>query len=160
MSARRRTSTARPFQQAHLWCTHLRASTSTPPCTPIHGNSILRGRNPKPSSPIWDGVEVRLYSTFTKDHPALLTDNICRAGAIGRVPCLGARLAKLTLKLLTALLLVDFDFDTVDASGQIADLPPIPNWNDTLSCRPAQDQFFLKYKRLDSSYWSSETRPL
>ncbi|KAI0252466.1 cytochrome P450 [Lactifluus subvellereus] len=78
----------------------------------------------------------------------------------GRVTCLGARLARLSIKLLTALLLVDFDFDTVDASGRIADPPPIPNWNDALSCRPAQGQFFLKYKRLDSSYWSSETRPL
>jgi Cytochrome P450 len=79
---------------------------------------------------------------------------------VGRVTCLGARLARLTIKLVAALILVDFDFDTVDASGRIADPPPIPNWNDAFACRPAQGQFFLKYKRLDSSYWSSEIRPL
>ncbi|KAH9973851.1 cytochrome P450 [Lactifluus volemus] len=78
----------------------------------------------------------------------------------GAVTCLGARLARLTIKLVAALLLVDFDFDTVDASGRIADPQPIPNWNDAFACRPAQGQFFLKYKRLDSSYWSSEIRPL
>jgi hypothetical protein len=76
------------------------------------------------------------------------------------VTCLGSRLARLTIKLLTALLLVDFDFDTVDASGQIADLPPTPNWNDVLMCQPVQGKFFLKYKRLDSSYWSSEIHSL
>lgn len=76
--------------------------------------------------------------------------------------CLGSRLARLEIKLIAALLLVDFDFDTVDVGGQIADPPPKPNWNDTSTGRPAQDQFFLKYKRLDSSdsYWSSGSGPL
>ncbi|KAH9998593.1 cytochrome P450 [Russula vinacea] len=39
-----------------------------------------------------------------------------------------------------------FDFDTVDVSGRIVDSPPKPNWNDPVTCRPAQGQFFLKYK--------------
>jgi len=86
----------------------------------------------------------------------------------GRVTCLGSRLARLKIKLLTALLLVEFDFATVDASGRIADPPPRPNWNDNFKCRPAQGQFFLKYKRRDSdpsepsgsSSFSPENGPL
>jgi len=73
------------------------------------------------------------------------------ARGVGRVACLGSRLATLTIKLLAALVLLDFDFDTVDAGGRIADPAPEPNWNDELTCRPARDQFFLKYRRLDSS---------
>jgi len=65
--------------------------------------------------------------------------------------CLGSRLAKLQVKLLAALLLMDFDFETVDESGRIANPPPKPNWNDALTGRPALGQFFLKYRRLDSS---------
>ena len=68
----------------------------------------------------------------------------------GGTTCLGSRLARLNIKLLSALLLVDFDFDTVDAGGRVAELPPKPNWNDPVTCRPVQGQFFLKYKRLDT----------
>jgi cytochrome P450 len=75
----------------------------------------------------------------------------CLARGVGRVACLGSRLATLTIKLLAALVLSDFDFDTVDAGGRIADPAPEPNWNDELTCRPARGQFFLKYRRLDSS---------
>ena len=71
--------------------------------------------------------------------------------ALGRTTCAGSRLARLNIKLISALLLMDFDFDTVDASGRIVDSPPKPNWNDLGSCRPAQGQFFLKYRRLDNS---------
>ncbi|KAI0000216.1 cytochrome P450 [Russula compacta] len=79
-------------------------------------------------------------------------DNLAYLGwGGGRVTCLGSRLARLEIKLLAALLLVDFDFDTVDVGGRIADPPPKPNWNDTSTGRLAQGQFFLKYKRLDSS---------
>ncbi|KAF8462100.1 cytochrome P450 [Russula ochroleuca] len=68
----------------------------------------------------------------------------------GRTTCIGSRLARLNIKLIAALLLVDFDFDTVDVSGRIVDSPPKPNWNDPVTCRPAQGQVFLKYKRLDN----------
>ena len=74
---------------------------------------------------------------------------------LGRTTCLGSRLARLNIKLLSALLLMDFDFDTVDASGRIVDSPPKPNWNDLFGCRPTQGQFFLKYRRLDNSEHSS-----
>ncbi|KAH9057069.1 cytochrome P450 [Lactarius deliciosus] len=63
----------------------------------------------------------------------------------GRVTCPGSRTAKLTMKLVTALLLLDFDFDTIDESGRIADPHPTPNWNDDLA---VQGHFFLKCKRI------------
>ena len=65
---------------------------------------------------------------------------------------MGSRLARLNAKLITALLLVDFDFDTVDESGQIVDSEsaPKPDWNDPFSCQPVQGRFFLKYTRLDN----------
>jgi cytochrome P450 len=69
---------------------------------------------------------------------------------LGRTTCIGSRLARLNIKLITALLLMDFDFDTVDAGGRVVDSPPRPNWNDPFGCRPAQSQFFLKYRRLDN----------
>jgi sterol 14-demethylase len=82
----------------------------------------------------------------------------------GRVTCLGSRLARLKIKLLAALILTDFDFETVDASGRVANPPPKPDWNDPLTCKPAFGKFFLKYKRLDSSgplsYGSSEAGAL
>jgi hypothetical protein len=77
------------------------------------------------------------------------------------VTCLGSRLATLEMKLLAALVLMDFDFETVDASGRIANPPPKPDWNDHRTCRPVLGRFFLKYKRLDSSeepssHWPSD----
>ena len=70
---------------------------------------------------------------------------------IGRTVCMGQRLARLNIKLVTALLLMEFDFDTVDVGGQIvnSDSAPKPDWNNHSSCRPAEGQFFLKYRRLD-----------
>jgi hypothetical protein len=63
------------------------------------------------------------------------------------------RLARLNIKLLVALLLMDFEFDTVDVGGKIvdSDSTPKPDWNDSdpLGCRPVEGQFFLKYTRLD-----------
>ena len=65
---------------------------------------------------------------------------------------MGQRLARLNIKLTTAMLLMDFDFDTVDVGDRIvdSDSAPKPNWNDPFSCKPAQGQFFLKYRRLDN----------
>jgi hypothetical protein len=75
--------------------------------------------------------------------------------ALGRTTCAGSRLARLNIKLISALLLMDFDFDTVDASGRFVDSPPKPDWNDFGGCRPAQGQFFLKYRRVNNSERSS-----
>ena len=64
---------------------------------------------------------------------------------------MGSRLARLNIKLITAPLLIDFDFETVDVGGRIvdSDSAPAPDWNDPLS-QPVQGQFFVKYGRLDN----------
>jgi hypothetical protein len=71
---------------------------------------------------------------------------------LGRTTCVGMRLARLNTKLISALLLMDFDFDTVDAGGRIVDSnsAPKPNWNDPLGVRPVEGQFSVKYTRLDN----------
>ncbi|KAH9011757.1 cytochrome P450 [Lactarius hengduanensis] len=81
---------------------------------------------------------------FDPTRPQLQAESYVGWGG-GRMTCPGLRTAKLTMKLVTALLLLDFDFDTVDESGRIADPHPIPNWNDELAVR---GQFFLKCKRM------------
>ncbi|KAH8987858.1 cytochrome P450 [Lactarius akahatsu] len=86
---------------------------------------------------------------FDPTRPQLQADSAYVGWGGGRVTCLGSRTARLTMKLVTALLLLDFDFDTVDENGRIADPHPIPNWNDDLACRPVRGQFFLKHKSLD-----------
>lgn len=52
---------------------------------------------------------------------------------------------------MVALLLMDFDFDTVDVGGNIvdSDSAPKPDWNDPLGCRPVEGPFFLRYTRLE-----------
>ncbi|KAH8980859.1 cytochrome P450 [Lactarius hatsudake] len=71
---------------------------------------------------------------FDPARPQLQADSYVGWGG-GKVTCPGSRTAKLTMKLITALLLLDFDFDTVDQSGRIADPHPIPDWNDALACK-------------------------
>ncbi|KAH9061072.1 cytochrome P450 [Lactarius vividus] len=71
---------------------------------------------------------------FDPTRPQLQANSAYVGWGGGRVTCLGSRTARLTMKLVTALLLLDFDFDTVDESGRIADPHPIPNWNDDLAC--------------------------
>ena len=50
---------------------------------------------------------------------------------LGRTTCLGSRFALLNIKLVTRLLLMDFEFDTVDADDRIVDShsAPKPDWN-------------------------------
>jgi hypothetical protein len=75
---------------------------------------------------------------------------------VGGTTCIGSRLARLDIKLLSALLLVDFDFDTVDAFGRVVDSLPKSNWNGPVTCRPVQGRFFLKYRNwIPSSLWAS-----
>ena len=63
---------------------------------------------------------------------------------------MGSRLARLNIKLITALLLMNFEFETVDVGNRIidSDSAPKPDWNDPFNCQPSQGQFFLKYRRL------------
>ncbi|TFK73496.1 cytochrome P450 [Pluteus cervinus] len=65
----------------------------------------------------------------------------------GKTTCLGTRLAKVELKLVTAMLVLGFRHSVVDADDQLRSLPT-PNWNDTLLCRP-NERFYLKYEKTD-----------
>ncbi|OBZ67988.1 Lanosterol 14-alpha demethylase [Grifola frondosa] len=51
----------------------------------------------------------------------------------GNTMCLGQRLAKLELKLITALLVLGFELHAVDQAGLVLDELPQPDWNDTLT---------------------------
>jgi cytochrome P450 len=75
---------------------------------------------------------------------------LCLVHGLGRTVCMGSRLARLNIKLVTALSLMDFDFDTVDVGDRIvdSDSAPKPDWNDPFSSQPARGQFFLKYRKL------------
>ena len=64
---------------------------------------------------------------------------------VGRTTCLGQRLAKLQLKLVTALLLMTMDFALVDETGAEPHSLPRPNWNDTLTCKPPKGSCYLRF---------------
>jgi cytochrome P450 len=65
----------------------------------------------------------------------------------GKTLCLGTRLAKVELKLVTALFIMSFDHAVIDPSGEPATTLPMPNWNDILLCRPRPGSFYLGYSR-------------
>ena len=77
---------------------------------------------------------LRLYGGFNSDS--------------GTTVCLGQRLARLSLKLITVMMLLEMDFNLVDRrSGRLPELLPQPNWNDTLTCKPPLDTRFMKFER-------------
>lgn len=55
----------------------------------------------------------------------------------GKHMCKGQRLGTLTMKLVVAYILMRFDLDVVDESGDSVE--PVPDWNDFLTCRPLTD---------------------
>lgn len=57
---------------------------------------------------------------------------------------MGQRLARLQLKLVTAMLLLKFDFSLVDVNGRIPNPLPRPNWNDALTCKPPKGSCYLR----------------
>ncbi|KAF8884914.1 cytochrome P450 [Gymnopilus junonius] len=65
----------------------------------------------------------------------------------GKTICLGTRLAKVELKLVTAMLVLGFRHSVVDRHGEPSNPLPVPNWNDILLCRPPAGSFQLKYER-------------
>ncbi|KAF8183163.1 cytochrome P450 [Pholiota molesta] len=65
----------------------------------------------------------------------------------GKTVCLGTRLAKVELKLLTAMFVLGFRHSVVDKLGEPSNPLPVPNWNDILLCRPPKGSFSLKYQR-------------
>ncbi|KAJ5803569.1 cytochrome P450 [Penicillium pulvis] len=58
--------------------------------------------------------------------------------------CKGQRLAILTMKLLTASLLLRFDLSMVDEQLEKMEAPPVPNYNDQLTCQP-MDKCSIKF---------------
>jgi len=66
---------------------------------------------------------------------------------IGKTLCLGTRLAKVELKLVTAMFVLGFQHTVVDPFGESSSPLPAPNWNDILLCRPPAGSFNLKYER-------------
>lgn len=70
---------------------------------------------------------------------------------VGRTICLGQRLAKLQLKLITALMLMKMDFVLVDENGDQPHILPRPNWNDTLTCKPPKGSCYLRFECADAT---------
>jgi hypothetical protein len=66
---------------------------------------------------------------------------------IGKTLCLGTRLAKLELRLITAMFVLGFRHGVVDKTGKTANQAPIPNWNDILLARPQNNSCNVKYER-------------
>ncbi|KAF8438079.1 cytochrome P450 [Boletus edulis BED1] len=69
----------------------------------------------------------------------------------GKTICLGQRLARMELKLITSMMLLRFRYSIVDAKGAQPDLLPRPNWNDILLCRPDEDIYYLAYDKNEVS---------
>ncbi|CAL1699516.1 unnamed protein product [Somion occarium] len=69
----------------------------------------------------------------------------------GKTVCLGQRLAKLSLKLVLSLYLLDFNSGLVSESGRQPENFPRPNWNDALTCKPPPGSYSLQFTRRKSS---------
>ena len=65
---------------------------------------------------------------------------------LGKTVCLGQRLAKLEMKLLSAMFLLGMDFSVVDKEDRVLETLPRPNWNDILGCKPPKDSCFIQYQ--------------
>ena len=91
---------------------------------------------------MWDGAVVCVTQCLDSVFLCLML-----AVTVGRVNCLGTRLAKVEMKAITALLLLGFEFTTVGADGTLCNPHPRPNWNDVLTCRPDNADFTLRYAR-------------
>ncbi|KAJ5897263.1 cytochrome P450 [Penicillium tannophilum] len=78
------------------------------------------------------------YADPTRWDPSrLLQKDIPSIGwGMGNHLCKGQRLAILTMKLLTASLLLRFDLTMVDEQLEKMEAPPVPNYNDQLTCQP------------------------
>ncbi|KAG9313414.1 cytochrome P450 [Chiua virens] len=69
----------------------------------------------------------------------------------GKTICLGQRLARIELKLITSMMLLRFRCSIVDSRGARPDPLPRPNWNDILLCRPDKDIYYLAYEKTELS---------
>lgn len=68
------------------------------------------------------------------------------ARSVGKTTCLGQRLAKIEMKLLSAVFLLGTDFSVVDKGGKLLETLPRPNWNDILGCKPPKESCFIQYE--------------
>lgn len=93
-------------------------------------------------TPTLAGVEVsyRSLGPFL-DSP---TDFVARL--VGKTTCLGQRLAKVEMKLLSAVFLIGTNFSAVDRGGKFLETLPRPNWNDILGCKPPKDSCFIQFE--------------
>jgi sterol 14-demethylase len=56
----------------------------------------------------------------------------------GKHACKGQRLATLSMKLMVVYALMRFDITMVDGQGQKINRLPLPDWNDSATCRPKE----------------------
>ena len=87
----------------------------------------------------WGGGTVLLAVSLKSPTNAL-------ARFVGKTTCLGQRLAKLEMKLLSAMFLLGTNFSVVDNGGKVLETLPRPNWNDILGCKPPKDSCFIQYQ--------------
>lgn len=92
-------------------------------------------------SPMLAGEEVRLSWHFLLKSPTHAPVHF-----VGKTICLGQRLAKLEMKLLSAMFLLGMDFSVVDNGGKVLETLPRPNWNDILGCKPPKESCFIQYQ--------------
>lgn len=57
----------------------------------------------------------------------------------GRHACKGQRLATLSMKLMVAYAFTQFDITMVDGQGKKINRVPLPEWNDSATCRPKEE---------------------
>jgi len=89
----------------------------------------------------WGGGNACTLTTSSESHTHALA-----AHFIGKTTCLGQRLAKLEMKLVSAMFLLGTDFSVVDNGGKVLETLPRPNWNDILGCKPPKDSCFIEYQ--------------
>jgi sterol 14-demethylase len=78
--------------------------------------------------------------------PSLESPSHALAHRVGKTTCLGQRLAKVEMKLLSAVFLLGINFSVVDKGGKLLETLPRPNWNDILGCKPPKDSCFIQYE--------------
>ncbi|KAF8877228.1 cytochrome P450, partial [Gymnopilus junonius] len=69
---------------------------------------------------------------------------------VGRHPCVGMKIAKLEIKLIIALILLEFDYKLVDGSGKYPKALPVPDRNDIQQARPLGDPCYLQVHRVEA----------
>ncbi|KAF5378883.1 hypothetical protein D9615_006980 [Tricholomella constricta] len=69
----------------------------------------------------------------------------------GRHVCPGSRVAKVEMKAIIALMLLDFEYDVVDARDHVLSKPPAIDKNHYLQGRPAAEPCYIRYRKIDAT---------